>query len=71
MKKFDRITPEGTRDLLFKECAAQRKIINVLRDTFESKAYHEVITPGFEFYDVFFFQFHVLSSGKHLQDDRP
>ena len=53
MKKYDRITPEGTRDLLFQECAAQRKIIEMLRETFERKGYHEVITPGFEFYDVF------------------
>jgi ATP phosphoribosyltransferase regulatory subunit/ATP phosphoribosyltransferase len=53
MKKYDRITPEGTKDLLFQECAAQRKIIETLRGTFEEKGYHEVITPGFEFYDVF------------------
>lgn len=53
MKKYDRITPEGTKDLLFQECAAQRKIIETLRGTFEGKGYHEVITPGFEFYDVF------------------
>ena len=53
MKKYDRITPEGTRDLLFQECAAQRKIIEILRGTFEQKGYHEVITPGCEFFDVF------------------
>lgn len=53
MKKYDRITPEGTKDLLFQECAAQRKIIETLRDTFERKGYQEVITPGIEFYDVF------------------
>lgn len=53
MKKYDRITPEGTKDLLFQECAAQRKIIETLRGTFEAKNYHEVVTPGFEFYDVF------------------
>lgn len=53
MKKYDRITPEGTRDLLFRECEAQRKITETLRSTFECKGYHEVITPGIEFYDVF------------------
>ena len=53
MKKYDRITPEGTKDLLFQECEAQRKIIEKLRGTFEERGYHEVITPGFEFYDVF------------------
>jgi ATP phosphoribosyltransferase regulatory subunit/ATP phosphoribosyltransferase len=53
MRKYDRITPEGTRDLLFEECAAQKGILNQLRETFEARMYHEVITPGFEFYDVF------------------
>ena len=53
MKKYDRITPEGTKDLLFLECEAQRKITETLRSTFEEKGYHEVITPGIEFYDVF------------------
>ncbi|HML36568.1 MAG TPA: ATP phosphoribosyltransferase regulatory subunit [Bacillota bacterium] len=53
MKKYDRITPEGTKDLLFQECAAQRKIIETLREAFEGKGYQEVITPGLEFYDVF------------------
>lgn len=53
MKKYDRITPEGTKDLLFQECEAQRKIIETLRDRFEERGYREVITPGFEFYDVF------------------
>lgn len=53
MKKYDRITPEGTRDLLFRECEAQRKITETLRNTFEGKGYNEVITPGIEFYDVF------------------
>lgn len=53
MKKYDRITPEGTKDLLFQECEAQRKITETLRGAFEARGYHEVITPGFEFYDVF------------------
>ncbi len=53
MKKYDRITPEGTRDLLFRESAAQRTITETLRNTFENSGYQEVITPGFEFFDVF------------------
>jgi len=53
MKKYDRITPESTKDLLIEECKSQRKIIDILRETFEAREYHEVITPGFEFYDVF------------------
>ncbi len=53
MKKNNKITPEGTRDLLFRECEALRKVQSILRDLFEAQGYGEVITPGFEFYDVF------------------
>lgn len=53
MKRYDKITPEGTKDLLFAECAAQRQIINTLHALFETEGYHQVVTPGFEFYDVF------------------
>ncbi len=53
MIKFDRITPEGTRDKLFDVCAAEKNITGKLRKIFESRGYREVKTPGFEFYDVF------------------
>lgn len=53
MKRYDRITPEGTKDLLFAECTARRQIMNTLHGIFEETGYHQVITPGFEFYDVF------------------
>ncbi|MDR2156299.1 MAG: ATP phosphoribosyltransferase regulatory subunit, partial [Clostridiales Family XIII bacterium] len=53
MPKYDRITPEGTRDLLFEECAVQNGIEKQLREVFETRGYGEVRTPGFEFYDVF------------------
>jgi ATP phosphoribosyltransferase regulatory subunit len=53
MAGYDRITPEGTRDMLFEECAVQNKIIARLRDVFERADCSEVRTPGFEFYDVF------------------
>ncbi len=53
MKKYDKITPEGTKDLLFRECEALRKVQSTLREIFEAQEYREVITPGFEFYDVF------------------
>lgn len=53
MIKFDRITPEGTRDKLFEECAAEKNITDKLREIFEDRGYREVKTPGFEFYDVF------------------
>lgn len=53
MKRYDLITPEGTRDLLFEECAAVRAVEDRLQKIFRSKGYSEVITPGLEFYDVF------------------
>ncbi len=53
MKRFDLITPEGTRDLLFEDCAAVRAVENRLQSIFKAKGYSEVITPGLEFYDVF------------------
>ena len=53
MKRSDRITPEGTRDLLFEECVARRRVEGLLRQLFETNAFREVMTPGFEFYDVF------------------
>ena len=31
MKRSDRITPEGTRDLLFEECVARRRVEGLLR----------------------------------------
>jgi len=53
MKKFNKITPEGTNDLLFEECLARRQVEKTLADVFSSRGFHEVVTPGLEFYDVF------------------
>ncbi len=53
MNRFDLLTPEGTRDLLYDECAAKRDIEEKLRKIFTSFGYSEVITPGLEFFDVF------------------
>lgn len=53
MKRFDKITPEGTKDLLFEECRIQKEITNGLHTAFTNDGYHQVVTPGFEFYDVF------------------
>ena len=53
MKKYNKITPEGTRDLLFEECEARRTVEKTLADVFSSRGFHEVVTPGLEFYDVF------------------
>ena len=53
MKRYDLLTPEGTRDQLFDECLAKRSIQEKLRKIFTAYGYSEVITPGLEFYDVF------------------
>lgn len=53
MKRYDLLTPEGTRDLLFDECVAKRLIEERLRKIFTGYGYSEVVTPGLEFYDVF------------------
>ena len=53
MKNYYKITPEGTKDLLFEECTARNKVTHMITSVFESKGYHQVITPGLEFFDAF------------------
>ena len=53
MKKFNKITPEGTKDILFEECLSQRTVSERLTHIFKMRGYNEVITPGMEYYDVF------------------
>ena len=53
MRQNRRITPEGTRDLLFEESLARREAEGMLSDLFVGRGFSEVMTPGMEFYDVF------------------
>lgn len=53
MRRYDLITPEGTKDFLFEECLVRREIEHQLHEMFRSKGYSELTTPGLEFYDVF------------------
>lgn len=53
MKNYSKITPEGTKDLLFEECLANRTASAILGSVFSSRGFHEVLTPGLEFYDLF------------------
>lgn len=53
MKKYNMITPEGTKDLLFQECIVRRRAEEKLKAVFSARGYREVITPGIEYYDVF------------------
>lgn len=53
MKTYHKVTPEGTRDILFEECRALREVQARLSRVFSLRGYHEVMTPGLEYYDVF------------------
>ena len=53
MKKYDLITPEGTKDLLFDECIIRQSVEEKFHHIFKSRGYSELLTPDIEFYDVF------------------
>lgn len=53
MKKYDLITPEDTKDLLFDECIIRQSVQDKIHSIFKSRGYSELITPAIEFYDVF------------------
>jgi ATP phosphoribosyltransferase regulatory subunit len=48
-----RYIPEGTKDLLFDECSEKIRIEELLRDSYKSCGFVDIITPTLEFYDVF------------------
>lgn len=53
MKKYLKMTPEGTKDFLFAECSAMDDICGRVEDVFVTRGFKRVITPGIEFYDIF------------------
>lgn len=53
MNNWKRHIPEGSRDILFKDCSNKIDIINLLRKLYVSSGFLEVISPTLEFYDVF------------------
>lgn len=53
MRRYNTMTPEGIRDLLFEECVARRTCEKNLRQLFTGCGYNEVVTAGLEYYDVF------------------
>ncbi len=53
MKNYSKITPLGTKDLLFEECLASRTVSGILGGVFSHRGFHEVLTPAIEFYDLF------------------
>lgn len=53
MKRYSKITPEGTRDFLFEESELKIKTENAITNVFEKHLYKKVITPTIEYFDVF------------------
>ena len=53
MKRYDKVTPEGTKDYLFDECSRRSRVTGILKDIFKARGYRRVMTPTIEFYDVF------------------
>lgn len=45
-------TPEGTRDRLFAECAACRRVETAVTEVFRRQGYCELTTPSVEYYDM-------------------
>lgn len=61
MGKDYRITPEGTRDLIFEECTIRRGLEHKTAELFRSRGFTEVVTPEIEFLDVFTLKTHHIS----------
>ena len=53
MKRYSKLTPQGSRDLLFEECDDRRRVETVVSTLFKEKNYRKVMTPTIEFFDVF------------------
>ncbi len=52
MSNYEIKTPVGTRDRLFDECRARRKVVNSLRNLFSRRGFSEVSSPTFEYFDA-------------------
>jgi ATP phosphoribosyltransferase regulatory subunit len=53
MGNWKKYIPDGTRDIIFQDCANKLDIENALRRLFLSRGFADIITPTLEFYDVF------------------
>jgi ATP phosphoribosyltransferase regulatory subunit len=53
MKRYDKMTPEGTKDYIFEECRLKRQSEDAVRALLEDAGYLEVLTPALEFFDVY------------------
>lgn len=53
MKRYAKLTPEGSGDLLFEECDDKKGIETTLSSLYKENNYRKVITPTIEYFDVF------------------
>ena len=53
MKRYSKITPQGSRDYLFEECDDRKTVEHELSALFKENGYRKVITPSIEYFDVF------------------
>ncbi|MDP4146152.1 MAG: ATP phosphoribosyltransferase regulatory subunit [Bacillota bacterium] len=53
MGDWRKYIPDGTRDILFKECSVKVEVENKLRTVYKRGGYSELVSPTLEFYDVF------------------
>ncbi|ABK61372.1 MULTISPECIES: ATP phosphoribosyltransferase regulatory subunit [Clostridium] len=56
MDKLKKYTPDGMRDILFKECEEKLYVEKKLRNLYKLNGFSEIISPTLEFYDVFNFE---------------
>ncbi|SHJ55496.1 ATP phosphoribosyltransferase regulatory subunit [Paramaledivibacter caminithermalis] len=47
------IFPEGVEDLYCKEYEFKEKIVTVIKNIFKSFGYNQIVTPSFEYYDLY------------------
>lgn len=54
MKKWLKNIPDGTNDILFSKCKIKKQTERKLENYFDKIGYSQIITPGIEFFDVFY-----------------
>ncbi len=54
MKKWLKNIPDGTNDILFSKCKIKKQTERKLEDYFDKIGYSQIVTPGIEFFDVFY-----------------
>lgn len=53
MSNLKRCIPDGTRDMIFKDCMIKTFVENTLKNEYSKSGFMEVTSPTIEFYDVF------------------